>query len=410
MKELVRRLKVKSQTVYLSTAQTPFNLILSFHHHHHHYHHRQHIFTIQLKQHNSKLRILHPLTHQPKMCKVRRIHFTSHDVRARVATNPFTALGGPDEFISTQPKNCHCRGGLIKPLLQANAASVSASHFRECAYHQCCVLWSSPQVLCQWPGQIPDVEGAADCPNYREDNEYWPIEMVLNTSGWDRQAGVCGSEGWKQTGEETPMFPAEELFYSDDILEGDAGVPESEGLESDRGMAEYYGERLQAIKVKLQRVILKSETKIARLEWILGTDPGHEWASANPYAFRWDVGFAKSWILDVYNVEQEAAAAFRLMMKFTGFVLTVLDRMPAKKESITTADGSYTISREQLDIGDLEAPSAVRDACDGPLKQAENLQRRYREIALQILKADPDSLQFVQSLGVSWPQDMSWQW
>ena len=350
------------------------------------------------------------------MCRARHIHFTAHDVRVPIATQPFTALGGPDEFLSTKYTKCHCVDRTTA-LLEANASLVSASHFQSCLQHGCCVQWCFPAARCEWFWNNPDMGPMTSCPNYREDNEYRPIAMVMDTTGADGKAAVGGCGDWQRTGEETPLFPAAEMFYSDENGEGHAAIPGSWGLSGDRREVERCGRDLREAKEDLQERISRLETYIEGLEQTLSTDTDLKVALANPLTFQLRMEVADGMIRRLDHAELGAASFFGWMMKYTGFVLTVIDRMPAEGESIAAADGSYTISRQQLDIGDLEKASAMRDACDGPLNQAGNLRMRFRRLNLEAhpsLRWEEREEQVLRlrlgSLPLSVPHTHLWVW
>ena len=325
------------------------------------------------------------------MCRVRIIHFTPHDVRVPIATQLFTALGGPDEFTATQlTKDCRCLDSATQ-LLETNKALGNPSCFQRGRVHRCCVQRTFPAVRCQWMlDHMDPMHNPAECPNYLEDNEYWPIEMVVDTTGSDAKAEVCASGDWKRAGEERPFFPAAELFYDENVEEW-LGNPGTYDLKTHRFMAEACGQDLLEAKGVVQQLLVKTETCLQELEQTLSTDAGLEWAALNPLTFWSRVEMAEGLIQKLNRAELGAARLFKEMMRYIRVVLTVIERMPDEGGNIAALDGSYTISREQLDIGNLRKPEEVRDACDGTLKQAANFRDRLRgPIGQQILKALPD--------------------
>jgi hypothetical protein len=325
------------------------------------------------------------------MCKIRIVHFSVHDVRVQMATDPFSALGGASEFTASPIiRNCACAHPIVSSLFPDGARGESLDQemlrgLDPCVWHGCCVS-SYQAYLCRWYwdnrealdlDSVPEVE--LQCPNKFMLHEYYPLSMVLDNSEewipkWDK---------W-ETRKAFPAFPAGDVFYSEDIIDGTVDDPESLGLSQDREEVALIGEELWGIKRLLQIHISFAADYVQSLERDFNGKEGLKCFAENPELFLRGIRLARGFISAIRSLEEEAADSFRDMMQHTGFVLTVLDKMPAVGQSVASADGAFSVSRERIDLGDLDA-QAVIDACDGPLKKSRELRERL-EAATCILQ------------------------
>jgi hypothetical protein len=324
------------------------------------------------------------------MCKIRVVHFAMRDMSIRIATKLFSDDGDGDFTSPAALISCNCDTRITAELLQRHweeecrAGNVTPA-FDACAWHDCCATWSQV-VYCQWYWGNQDVlgenpEGVEDhCPNRLVVSEYRPISMVLDTGDEEEEHGDGAEEQLKWTGCELPVFPVGDLLYSDEIIQAPANDVESYGLCVDRVLVQNLGEELWSDKVHLKRVIGCARGCLDELERELGDDAKKELFAKHPALLRPRLRLAQKYLRDLQCAEHDAAESFRRMMKHAGFVLNALNTMPRAGETLTTPDGTYSVSREQLDLGQLDNPNAVIEACDGPLKQSAILSKRLQVI------------------------------
>lgn len=188
-----------------------------------------------------------------------------------------------------------------------------------------------------------------------------------------------GFNVWGQIRADLAVFPAAELFYSRLVNEGEVDDPASLGLFDDPIEVEMYGQKLWKQKAELMDIIARAEVNLEWLEESLSDVAGIQWFGEDPMMVLRMMRWVQTLLRQAQREELEAAKSFQGMMKHAGFVFTVLDKMPAIGESVAAGKGSYSISREQLDLASLD-PQAIIDACDGPLKQVSGLKRRLKQV------------------------------
>jgi hypothetical protein len=315
------------------------------------------------------------------------LHFSATDLRVRLATTLFTDNGDGD-FINPAAINpCPCDHTATTALIRRHwrdeaRAGNQNPHFENCPWHNCCVIWE--QVIpCQWYWDNQDVLGEdpagveEHCPNRFVVSEYRPITMLFEKGEDAEVSGMEMQSGW--TSCEVPVFPAGDLLYSDEIFEASATDVESYGLYVDRAEVQRLGEELWNDKLFLKRAIECAQQALDELEREFREDAVLKLFAKQPMKFMPRFRVARNYVKEVQGAERDAADSFRRMMKHAGFVLGALGTMPRPGESLTTPDGSYSVSREQLDLGQLDR-EAVIDACDGRLKQAAVLAKRLRSV------------------------------
>lgn len=329
------------------------------------------------------------------MCKIRIVHFSAHDHRDVLATNLFSTPGDGDYTVPTvirKSEACGCPPAFASKILDNNPEA--GRRFEVCPFHHCCVL-DYKFMLCRWffenrdvleLDDLPDVE--LHCPNAFVVGEFYPMNMVVEKrQPVIKQEPGVNDEEEEEEWSEIPVFPAGELFYSDQLLEGSVAVDDaaSLGLYRDRVVAINAGQDLWIHKEVLQGAISIASHNLDQLEQALGDDDGVRDFARSPGMFllRWRI--AQGLVRSARWAEFTAAGMFIDMMKYTGLTLAALNKMPADGQSVTAADGSYSVSREQLDLGELDC-QAVIDACDGPLKQAAKLEKRLQAITKVILR------------------------
>lgn len=359
------------------------------------------------------------------MCKVRALHFTLHDTRLKLSTKPFTTPGSlkSGDFIScttttTHPSHSHSHSDCCphahsttallqqhwhdQQLLSNNTEPIHNSTFDACPFggHACCVV-STQAVPCQWYFDNQDVlgedrQGAAwYCANRFVVSEYLPIGLIIMEQGdgeddeleegeVEDDGPVAGWNGFGELRDELPSFPADEVLYSDEIIEAPASVPESLGLYGDRDEVLRLGEELWRDKEFLGRTISAAQACLDSLERELGNEDLFKLMARDATTLlRW-VRLARRLVREVQNAELDVAETFRGMMKHSGFVLSALNRMPGPGQSFTTPDGLYSVSREELDLGQLDTQQVI-GACEGPLKQSAILTKRLQAVE-EVLK------------------------
>ncbi|KAH6847519.1 hypothetical protein B0I37DRAFT_431105 [Chaetomium sp. MPI-CAGE-AT-0009] len=323
------------------------------------------------------------------MCKIRVLHFSTHDVRVRMATDPFSEPGGPSDFIApTAAIECRCVDSLV---LDTEAEyHLSRFGFERCHWHQCCVI-SHLTVSCRLFRDHPDRMHPRDaasqpqCANTFVVKEYHPISTVLRDPL---------SPAWKpwEANDGPPYFPATELFYSATITDAPVPDDESYGLYEDRSWVEYFGIELAREKMTLMVDIEFATLSVETLERDLKFNDPVEVArciAMHPEVYLNEVRKAHKFVDMVERSESALAGIYQRMMQRTGYVLTMLGRMPDPGQSVTVADGLFSVSQEQLDLGGLDYQDVV-DACDGPLKVSGELRRRLENATTILQSAEND--------------------
>ncbi|KAK4095662.1 hypothetical protein N658DRAFT_403958, partial [Parathielavia hyrcaniae] len=219
--------------------------------------------------------------------------------------------------------------------------------------------------------------------NYYILSEYQPISMVLEDEqehNSEEESSVHPS--WTGFGDvlgQLPLFPAGDLLYSDELISAGASDAEIDGFYEDRSQMQRHGEELCTDKELLTKAISLARACLDSLERDLADDAFLKCFAEKPMMHLRRVTLARMCVREVQGAEREAADSFRGMMKRAGFVLGALNTMPREGKSLKTRDGSYSVSREMLDLGQVDR-QAVIDACDGPLKQAVVLGERFGSI------------------------------
>ena len=286
-------------------------------------------------------------------------------------SEPHTANNG--DFVSTAlVGKCNCDTDM-RALL--NLPNESEGSFEMCPWHVCCIMWYQT-ARCQWywdnREQLAlDAESQPEflCPNCFIGNEYYPATEVLE--GAERLQGWLE---WQKTN--TRSFPAE-MFYSHQVVAADD--VEGHGLYEERIMVQEHGEKLWKQKEELKEAIRRSSFLLDVLNHELVGDRGIQHLIKDPLTLMSSIQSAKKHVQHAEYIELEAAALYGKMMKYAESVLTSLDRMAGTGDSVTSSDGSFSLSRDQLDLGGLD-PAAIIEACDGPLKQVKTLQERFKRI------------------------------
>ncbi|KAL2024935.1 hypothetical protein VTK56DRAFT_3634 [Thermocarpiscus australiensis] len=313
------------------------------------------------------------------MCRVRLVHFTLHDVRVPMATQIFSDHGDGD-FVSLAPtpRTCDCATSMCELLETRDMRGIVP-----CPWHRCCLQWSQP-VHCRWYWDhraelSPDVHEDPElaCENYFDVSEYYPISVLVDKSYDDLLPRLHdGLAEWRNTG--LLPFPAD-ILYSHEFSEDNALIEGSFGLLDDRYSFQHCGELLWEVKGRLREAIRETWDCLDLLALDLDGNDGLQQLAANPLTVLLGFQVAQGQLRIARHLEQTAAGYFKSMMMHARFVFAYLGRLPAEGERIASADGSYSVSREQLDLADLD-PSAIIEACDGPLKQVGKLQERLQEL------------------------------
>ncbi|KAK3305663.1 uncharacterized protein B0T15DRAFT_511558 [Chaetomium strumarium] len=331
------------------------------------------------------------------MCKIRIVHFSSHDVRTPIATHPFSDTPSNADFIAPNLiHRCDCTLNAASLLdLPENRAAPGTLPLNACPWHNCCLIWYQA-VLCRWywdnrealglnlDDEQPEPE--TRCPNCFVVGEYHPIRMVLDLEqsierwgdGWEYTTSTSGLPV-REGGDKLPSFPAEELFYSREIIDADQVGAESAGLHEDRMRVPVLGQKLRTAKEQLKKAIFVACAALDSLEDDLGMGEGIKRIVDDPAFLLLRLREAQDLVREVRYAEVMSALAFGDLMESVGFVLTALNKMPGEGHSVTSRDGLYSVSRDQLNMAELEA-TAIADACDGPLKQSPELRERLRVI------------------------------
>ncbi|AEO68156.1 ea0beff5-da68-4bfd-9208-2c1a9eb179ee [Thermothielavioides terrestris] len=338
------------------------------------------------------------------MCKTRLVHFSVHDVRLPMATALFTAPGtdGGGDFVTPRRQRpCLCRLQACELLQDRDNRPPYCPMFEVCPQHDCCLVWRQAS-RCRWyydnagAPQFVHVDNVEiHCPNAYILCEYKPISMVLDLDEEANGRSEFGQPGerksmppwdtctWKADAK--PLFPAGELLYSNHFEEEkeEERIPGSWGLTADRDQVTVMGEYLWVDKKSLYRVIRKTSECLDRMDLSLSSGADFRLVVAQD-PLHW-IRTASDMVRRAHFFELRAARTYKKMMQRMKFVFTALHKMPGPGQSVVASDGSYSVSREQLDMGDLD-PAAIIEACEGPLKQVAKLEERLRVIKDDLLK------------------------
>jgi hypothetical protein len=215
------------------------------------------------------------------------------------------------------------------------------------------------------------------CPNFFQVNEYHPISTILlgsNALPWDR----WGNQN------RLPYYPAAELFYSATITDAAPTDDESRGLRGDRTEVQHLGWKLRQQKKVLKLAIEAAIEAVWKLEVKFDNPKGRPCLAMVPKLFFRQLEVAYTAIQFVEREESAVIDMYQQMMRRTTAVLTMLNRMPRPGETLTVADGAFSISREQLDLGEVGRED-VLDACKGPLNKSRDL-RQHLDYAVAALR------------------------
>lgn len=217
-------------------------------------------------------------------------------------------------------------------------------------------------------------------------NEYYPFHLALGDDDGEGLPEQFTLKSAWTPGNDLPSFP-NEILYSCDVSEPNSAPGNGQGssdLHEDRAVVQDLGEVLYGLKVRLERAIRNATLCLDTVERDIQGKEGLKAFAANPLTILQKIRCADRYVREVSRLEENVALCFKLIMHSLGVVLTYLKRMPGQGESLTSPDGLYTVSREQLDLGNCEVKD-VLNSCGGPLKQFRRLQERLRQ-ARDILK------------------------
>ncbi len=314
------------------------------------------------------------------MCKIRYTYFSIHNIVERVATAPFTLPGGPDEFLSDRSEvtSCKCERLWVAesdPLAQQQlnvdelarmlqvrdrvrnllAGVPYGSSFRPSMSNPCAAILTAARELC--PFGTPGYE--EHCENKVEVREYRPLSMLLADLRVDVEWGdVDDQEAWERDNWlSVPVFPVADMFYSES---GFAGAPPALEIDAHRDGVRTHGVRMHMEKLKLQEWNCKADKALAVLERKCGgANGGKAWKGSSLL-----LKVARSCARKAAAQENVVAEQYWSTMQFANWALAELGKIPPLGESVATADGRYTLSRDQLDLAHLNT-HAVLAACDG---------------------------------------------
>lgn len=286
-----------------------------------------------------------------------------------MTTDPFGHHGGPGDFTApTSCVPCECTNSRVTP-----PGIPGLPLFESCPWHGCCVT-SHQTIKCQWLWENgdrvpPDVWlPESHCPNFFTNNEYYPISTILpdrNALPWDQ---------WESK-DRLPYFPAAELFYSATITDATPTDNESRGLWQDRMEVQHLGWKLHGQKKVLKLAIEEASQLVERLEAEFSHPDRRLCFATVTRSLFIQLRMARRAIQVVERAEGEVVDMYQQMMRRTAAVLTMLNRMPSPGHTLTVADGTFSISREQLELGEAGRED-VLDACERPLNKSRVLWKR----------------------------------
>lgn len=334
------------------------------------------------------------------MCRVRLVHFTQHDVRVPMATQLFS--DGPDagDFVSSGlVSRCNC-GQSVQGLLDANegGSGGSGKKFETCPWHACCVMWYQA-ARCKWYWEnreqlLDEEEPEFQCQNCYLLSEYHPLSLLVEDDGEEGLSSLSSSseeedeqegEGWWRSEPQRnevpysmPAFPAE-ILYSHDIVGGEPVGEGSHGVYNDRVLVQDAGERLWQAKRQLRDAIEEATSRLDDVVLDLAGHAGLLYLAEDPTDVVSRIFVAHMHVTAVRYCEKWAALMYRKMMRNARYVFVALGRMPETGGNVTAPDGSYSISREELDLADLSLEAIIK-TCDGPLRQYGLLRQRLKLI------------------------------
>jgi hypothetical protein len=323
-----------------------------------------------------------------------------------MSTSPFSAIGESD-FLAPglygKDEACKCPKDYAQNLLAHNNRSPDPNppitpniaafpSLLPCERHGCCVVWRRAQ-LCEWGNTLglnPFFAGpqlnqgpVTVCPNRWLVHEFQPLEMLMEPSvakeGAREEQGEGQAAPWNGR---PPVFPSTEMYYTEDtghILQ----APHPLSLEWNRHGVEDAGHMMWRERNLLAEHIATAEREISMVEQRLasGGDPKRSVANMKRLKFfllRLD-NLIRPAVFTVAKSEERVAEAYRYMMFSMTNVLAAQQKLPVEGQSITSPDGSYTVSWAELDLY-LQDTRAVINSCDGPLKQADRLKERLEAL------------------------------
>ncbi|KAK4244709.1 hypothetical protein C7999DRAFT_43673 [Corynascus novoguineensis] len=268
----------------------------------------------------------------PRLAYAIRInHFSRHDVRIRIAKNPFGATDGALKFISGEAAPCPCDSRVPRSLVVPSESGYARGDDNNSGDDEEGNGEDGPRHQQQ--------RIYVRCPNRIALHDHHPIGLMLLHS-WVLE----GREKW-EAGQPLPSFPAgDELVYSNELVDPNMiPDPASWGLYNDRKEVHVLGQVLRARKGGLGGRIVRVTELLEILEHDVSTTQGLGRFAADPVPRLQDIKLA-CWYVAL--VERTELIRIR-------FVLTIVNKMPAVGETVASHDGTFSISGARLDLGDL---------------------------------------------------------
>ncbi|KAL1837759.1 hypothetical protein VTJ49DRAFT_3423 [Mycothermus thermophilus] len=330
------------------------------------------------------------------MCKIRTVHYTLHDHRRLISMQLFSS---PDEDVlvgGSKSRVCNCPPDFASEIPEHADNVRRLRGLSPCSSHHPCCLCHRNVTLCQ---AYLDKHGLKEHPRTPEGG-WTDLDECPNTIWLDHfhKIGALFPEGsfghldeddWHYI----PTFPADELFYSDDITQCFPANPDSSALQVDRVIACNGAMSMHTSKLKLKDAIETADNFLDAFENYLTAFAVNQSHFRNKaplnddqlHHLMWWCKKSKDTVSQVESAELQTALLYVGVMKYASSTLEALQRLPAPGESIRSRDGRCSLSREQLDHGKLTPREAIA-ACDGPLKQRDALQTRLMNCILRVLR------------------------
>ena len=298
-----------------------------------------------------------------------------------MTTDPFgtieRALFHPGDYINPETVTpCRCGTLLVIPAPRPSSLPIPgrpappAQGFDDCPDHDCCATWSSV-VLCRWAydwvaAGNPNTNPQQRCRNLFVTNEYHPVQRAM---GPDPETGERAAPAWSDGVGSPPTFPVD-MFYShrpppdasDDEVEENAAVREDFFRISRRIWEIKKGvvDRLAVAEDKLGMAMWlrvrdgdQEEEEVVVVEEENYDDDGDQSRKTRPERLAEGLVMAQEALRHLAPVFRQLEIMSKFLTGSAGcqlYVLEFLGKVPGPGASAVSADRSYSVSRERLEL------------------------------------------------------------
>ncbi|KAK5657450.1 hypothetical protein OQA88_3022 [Cercophora sp. LCS_1] len=303
----------------------------------------------------------------------------SEDIRINISTEPFTNDG--DFIHPCKTGECECTGADYPQDTNTDfeypGGAMNAD--MDCLDHACCVGFETVEP-CKWAIAMRrkfkyglreptflHLEG--DCPNHITLQTYFP---VVN-------------------GEPQPdhhkMFPVEGVLWCDwpfdTVAEATGNVAEAQAQEDTvldliHNQSEFFWTAMEMFDIKkaMQATALpKARAYIEQLEADFANGVEIDFVVADEVM--------QGFLNVLFIFEQDIAGKYSHFLQLLSDALQVIEKYPAEGETLTSLDGSFSISHQRLQLAGADAHVIVRE-CSGPLNVFSKFNMRYCKLKRRV--------------------------